>query len=179
MNYRRQSTVGWSIGNILLDFTGGSLSILQMFLLAYNNGKSIHHDISYIATSTLHVVEITSFVPLYHSLPLSPCHNTFLPHFNAVFPFQWATYSFQILLSRTWKRHRVWFIYDNIIKMSNNLNILIIWLLQWLYVWVCSDWQRSTSYPTIITLHEVIIAGVLNFKIAALAYTSGKVNIVE
>ena len=39
MNYRRQSTVGWSIGNILLDFTGGSLSILQMFLLAYNNGE--------------------------------------------------------------------------------------------------------------------------------------------
>ena len=40
MNYRRKSTVGWSIGNILLDFTGGSLSILQMFLLAYNNGES-------------------------------------------------------------------------------------------------------------------------------------------
>ena len=39
MNYRRKSTVGWSIGNILLDFTGGSLSILQMFLLAYNNGE--------------------------------------------------------------------------------------------------------------------------------------------
>ena len=30
MNYRRKSTVGWSIGNILLDFTGGSLSILQV-----------------------------------------------------------------------------------------------------------------------------------------------------
>ena len=39
MNFRRKSTVGWSIGNILLDFTGGSLSILQMFLLAYNNGE--------------------------------------------------------------------------------------------------------------------------------------------
>lgn len=37
MNFRRKSTVGWSIGNILLDFTGGSLSLLQMFLLAYNN----------------------------------------------------------------------------------------------------------------------------------------------
>lgn len=46
MNYRRKSTVGWSIGNILLDFTGGSLSILQMFLLAYNNDdwKSIFGD---------------------------------------------------------------------------------------------------------------------------------------
>ncbi|KAF6039929.1 CTNS [Bugula neritina] len=36
MNYRRKSTVGWSIGNILLDFTGGTGSILQMLLLAYN-----------------------------------------------------------------------------------------------------------------------------------------------
>jgi len=46
MNYRRKSTVGWSIGNILLDFTGGSLSILQMFLLAYNNDdwKSLFGD---------------------------------------------------------------------------------------------------------------------------------------
>jgi len=37
MNFRRKSTVGWSIGNILLDFTGGSLSIVQMILIAHNN----------------------------------------------------------------------------------------------------------------------------------------------
>ncbi|XP_053177743.1 cystinosin isoform X2 [Scomber japonicus] len=37
MNYRRQSTEGWSIGNVLLDFTGGTLSILQMILQSYNN----------------------------------------------------------------------------------------------------------------------------------------------
>lgn len=36
-NYRRKSTAGWSIGNILLDFTGGFMSLVQMFLLAYNN----------------------------------------------------------------------------------------------------------------------------------------------
>ncbi|KAK9885592.1 hypothetical protein WA026_012350 [Henosepilachna vigintioctopunctata] len=36
MNYRRKSTVGWSIGNIFLDFTGGTLSILQMILNAFN-----------------------------------------------------------------------------------------------------------------------------------------------
>lgn len=35
-NYRRKSTVGWSIGNILLDFTGGTLSILQMILISYD-----------------------------------------------------------------------------------------------------------------------------------------------
>ncbi|XP_034488953.1 cystinosin homolog [Drosophila innubila] len=36
MNFRRKSTVGWSIGNILLDFTGGTLSMLQMILSAHN-----------------------------------------------------------------------------------------------------------------------------------------------
>lgn len=36
MNYRRQSTMGWSIGNVLLDFAGGLLSVLQMMLNAYN-----------------------------------------------------------------------------------------------------------------------------------------------
>lgn len=38
-NYKRKSTVGWSIGNIFLDFTGGILSMLQMILNAYNYGK--------------------------------------------------------------------------------------------------------------------------------------------
>ncbi|XP_064482267.1 cystinosin homolog [Ornithodoros turicata] len=35
-NFRRKSTIGWSIGNILLDFTGGVFSMLQMFVIAYN-----------------------------------------------------------------------------------------------------------------------------------------------
>ena len=39
MNFRRKSTEGWSIGNVLLDFTGGMLSLLQMFLIAYNTGQ--------------------------------------------------------------------------------------------------------------------------------------------
>ena len=29
LNYRRKSTVGWSLANVLLDFTGGTLSLLQ------------------------------------------------------------------------------------------------------------------------------------------------------
>ncbi|CAF3297016.1 unnamed protein product [Rotaria socialis] len=43
MNYKRKSTDGWSIGNILLDFTGGALSLVQMFLLStnYNDWSSI------------------------------------------------------------------------------------------------------------------------------------------
>ncbi|XP_059197238.1 cystinosin [Centropristis striata] len=39
MNYKKQSTEGWSIGNVLLDFTGGVLSILQMILQSYNNDE--------------------------------------------------------------------------------------------------------------------------------------------
>lgn len=40
MNFKRQSTSGWSIGNILLDFTGGTLSMLQMMLNSYNYSKN-------------------------------------------------------------------------------------------------------------------------------------------
>ena len=36
LNYQRQSTVGWSIVNILLDFTGGSLSLAQQCIEAWN-----------------------------------------------------------------------------------------------------------------------------------------------
>ncbi|XP_026471945.1 cystinosin homolog [Ctenocephalides felis] len=36
MNYKRKSTVGWSIGNIFLDFAGGLTSMLQMIINAYN-----------------------------------------------------------------------------------------------------------------------------------------------
>lgn len=39
MNYRKKSTEGWSIGNVLLDFTGGTFSILQMILQSYNNDE--------------------------------------------------------------------------------------------------------------------------------------------
>lgn len=39
MNCQRQSTAGWSIGNILLDFTGGSFSVLQLLV----DGASTHN----------------------------------------------------------------------------------------------------------------------------------------
>lgn len=41
MNYKRKSTIGWSIENIFLDFTGGMLSMLQMILNSYNYGKTL------------------------------------------------------------------------------------------------------------------------------------------
>jgi len=37
MNYKRQSTVGWSIHNVLLDWSGGSLSVAQLCLDAWQS----------------------------------------------------------------------------------------------------------------------------------------------
>nr|XP_020032002.1 cystinosin isoform X3 [Castor canadensis] len=39
MNFYYKSTQGWSIGSVFLDFTGGSFSLLQMFLQSYNNNQ--------------------------------------------------------------------------------------------------------------------------------------------
>lgn len=70
MNYRRQSTAGWSIGNILLDFTGGSLSILQMFLLAYNNDdwKSIFGDFTKFGLGAISILFDLLFIVQHYCL---------------------------------------------------------------------------------------------------------------
>lgn len=39
LNYKRQSTIGWSIENIFLDFTGGVLSLLQQILDTVARGQ--------------------------------------------------------------------------------------------------------------------------------------------
>jgi len=38
-NYQRKSTTGWSVGNIILDTTGGVLSFMQVFLDGLNTGN--------------------------------------------------------------------------------------------------------------------------------------------
>lgn len=35
-NFKAKSTAGWSIGQVILDFTGGVMSLVQMFLIAAN-----------------------------------------------------------------------------------------------------------------------------------------------
>ena len=44
MNVRRKSTVGWSIHNVLLDFTGGFLSVAQLLMQC-----AVQHDWTQIA----------------------------------------------------------------------------------------------------------------------------------
>lgn len=39
LNYKRQSTLGWSIENILLDLTGGILSISQLLLDSFSQSS--------------------------------------------------------------------------------------------------------------------------------------------
>lgn len=40
LNWKRKSTVGWSIWNVLLDFTGGVFSFLQLFVNSLEEGWS-------------------------------------------------------------------------------------------------------------------------------------------
>ncbi len=40
LNYKRKSTVGWSLANVLLDLTGGTLSLAQEVLDTLALGKS-------------------------------------------------------------------------------------------------------------------------------------------
>lgn len=70
MNFRRKSTVGWSIGNVLLDFTGGSLSILQMFLLAYNNNdwRSIFGDFTKFGLGAISILFDVFFMVQHYCL---------------------------------------------------------------------------------------------------------------
>mmetsp|Transcript_1026 Transcript_1026/g.1659 ORF Transcript_1026/g.1659 Transcript_1026/m.1659 type:complete len:300 (-) Transcript_1026:127-1026(-) len=46
LNYKRQSTKGWSLHNVLLDFTGGTLSFIQLFIDASleSNWRKIYDD---------------------------------------------------------------------------------------------------------------------------------------
>jgi cystinosin len=43
LNYRRKSTVGWSIGNVVLDFSGGALSLAQLCVDVVAERGSIVH----------------------------------------------------------------------------------------------------------------------------------------
>ncbi|EUB59439.1 Cystinosin [Echinococcus granulosus] len=48
LNCRRRSCVGWSLGNFILDFIGGVLSIVQMFITAYNCDRGTSGTISVV-----------------------------------------------------------------------------------------------------------------------------------
>jgi len=41
LNWKRKSTVGWSLENVLLDFTGGTFSFIQIIVDAKGRGKPV------------------------------------------------------------------------------------------------------------------------------------------
>jgi len=58
MNYKRKSTIGFSIESVLTDLIGASFSLVQMFLLAYNNNvwNSIFGDLTKFGLGFLSIV---------------------------------------------------------------------------------------------------------------------------
>ena len=44
LNYSRKSTVGWSLTNVFLDFTGGAFSFLQLFINSVALGKPLFDE---------------------------------------------------------------------------------------------------------------------------------------
>jgi len=82
MNYRRKSTEGWSIGNILLDFTGGILSMLQMILNAYNynDWESIFGDPTKFGLGLFSVVFDILFIIQHYWLYRHSSKNDLIQH---------------------------------------------------------------------------------------------------
>ncbi|KAJ1977205.1 hypothetical protein H4R34_003674 [Dimargaris verticillata] len=78
INYKAQSTVGWSIHNILLDFTGGTLSMMQLLLdagLAHNWGGVAGNPVKLglgLISMAFDLVFMTQHYILYHRPTGSP-----------------------------------------------------------------------------------------------------------
>eukprot|EP00064_Thunnus_orientalis_P001079 superscaffoldBa00000067_g1080 len=87
MNYRRQSTEGWSIGNVLLDFTGGTLSILQMILQSYNNDewRLIFGDPTKFGLGLFSVVFDILFISQHYCIYRRPPQNSMIMRVCEVF----------------------------------------------------------------------------------------------
>ena len=70
LNFRRKSTVGWSIWNILLDFTGGTLSDLQLFLdcLDLNDFSGITHNLAKFVLGSQSIVFDIIFLTQHYCL---------------------------------------------------------------------------------------------------------------
>ncbi|VVC41327.1 Hypothetical protein CINCED_3A018797 [Cinara cedri] len=85
MNYKRKSTIGWSIGNIFLDFTGGVLSILQMIINAYNynDWASVFGDPTKFGLGVLSIVFDVLFF-LQHYVFYSGIHYEEIENHNVV-----------------------------------------------------------------------------------------------
>ncbi|CAB9498848.1 Cystinosin homolog [Seminavis robusta] len=82
LNYKRQSTVGWSIWNIILDFTGGTLSDLQLVLdcAAMKDWTGITGNLAKLTLGSVSVIFDLIFMTqhyfLYRHSNTSSTHNS-------------------------------------------------------------------------------------------------------
>ena len=61
LNAVRKSTDGWNIDNVVLDFTGGTLSLAQLLLDA-----GVSHDWSQVRARRRDAAHTTRHSPLFH-----------------------------------------------------------------------------------------------------------------
>ena len=59
LNWKRKSTVGWSIENVILDFTGGSFSLLQGLVDMVARGKGFDKDAFNIVKFMLSIIAMS------------------------------------------------------------------------------------------------------------------------
>ncbi|XP_065834509.1 cystinosin-like [Oscarella lobularis] len=73
-NFARKSTSGWSIGNVLLDFSGGMFSIGQMFVLSYNHDdwKSLFGDLTKFGLGVFSIAFDCLFITQHYCLYRHP-----------------------------------------------------------------------------------------------------------
>lgn len=58
MNWKRRSTTGWSITNVLLDFFGGLFSIAQLLIDAYTSGHNMSGILGFLPKLILGIISI-------------------------------------------------------------------------------------------------------------------------
>ena len=70
LNYRRKSTVGWPVDNILLDLTGGVLSTLQLVLDCRDAGdwSGIAGDVVKFALGVISIFYDSLFLVQHYAL---------------------------------------------------------------------------------------------------------------
>jgi len=77
MNYKRKSTVGWNIHNVLLDFSGGALSVAQLLYDAWveNDWGKVSGDPAKLLLGNLSIFFDVIFMAQHYCLYRAPRHH--------------------------------------------------------------------------------------------------------
>jgi cystinosin len=78
-NYKRKSTLGWSMENIMLDFTGGLFSVLQTLINLANNDSQVINPIKFTLGNVSMAFDILFMIQhfiLYRNNRHAPVNNS-------------------------------------------------------------------------------------------------------